>query len=178
MNNTCRIEGGDVILNNKDIFIGYSKKDDFENFKVARTNESAVNEIKNIFPNKNVFSFELKKSDLKPDENALHLDCCFQPIGQGFAIIYENGFKNKSDINLLIDMFGNNNLIRISKQEMYEMNSNVFSISENIIVSEMGFNRLNNILREKGFIVEEIKFSEIAKMEGLLRCATLPLYRK
>jgi hypothetical protein len=26
--------------------------------------------------------------------------------------------------------------------------------------------------------VEEIKFSEIAKMEGLLRCATLPLYRK
>ena len=39
-------------------------------------------------------------------------------------------------------------------------------------------NRLNNILREKGFIVEEIKFSEIAKMEGLLRCATLPLYRK
>ena len=178
LNNTCRIEGGDVILNNKDIFIGYSKKNDFENFKVARTNESAVNEIKNIFPNKNVFSFELKKSDLKPDENALHLDCCFQPIGHGFAIIYENGFKNKSDINLLIDMFGNNNLIRISKQEMYEMNSNVFSISENIIVSEMGFNRLNNILREKGFIVEEIKFSEIAKMEGLLRCATLPLYRK
>ena len=104
--------------------------------------------------------------------------CCFQPIGQGFAIIYEDGFKNKSDINLLIDIFGNNNLIRISKQEMYEMNSNVFSISENIIVSEMGFNRLNNILREKGFIVEEIKFSEIAKMEGLLRCATLPLYRK
>jgi N-dimethylarginine dimethylaminohydrolase len=178
LNNTCRIEGGDVILNNKDIFIGYSKKNDFENFKVARTNESAVNEIKNIFSNKNVFSFELKKSDLKPDENALHLDCCFQPIGQGFAIIYENGFKNKSDINLLIDIFGNNNLIRISKQEMYEMNSNVFSISENIIVSEMGFNRLNNILREKGFIVEEIKFSEIAKMEGLLRCATLPLYRK
>ena len=178
LNNTCRIEGGDVILHNKDVFIGYSKKDDFENFKVARTNESAVNEIKNIFPNKNVFSFELKKSDLKPYENALHLDCCFQPIGQGFAIIYENGFKNKSDINLLIDIFGSNNLIRISKQEMYEMNSNVFSISENIIVSEMGFNRLNNILREKGFIVEEIKFSEIAKMEGLLRCATLPLYRK
>ena len=83
-------------LNNKDIFIGYSKKDDFEKFKVARTNEFAVNEIKNIFPNKNVFSFELKKSDLKPAENALHLDCCFQPIGQGFAIIYENGFKNKS----------------------------------------------------------------------------------
>ena len=60
---------------------------------------------------------------------------------------------------------------------MYNMNSNVFSISENVIVSEISFKRINNILRELGFIVEEIKFSEIAKMEGLLRCTTLPLHR-
>ena len=60
---------------------------------------------------------------------------------------------------------------------MYNMNSNVFSISENVIVSEISFKRINNILRELGFIVEEIKFSEIAKMEGLFRCTTLPLHR-
>ena len=178
LDKSCRIEGGDVIINNNDVFVGYSKNDDFENFKVARTNESAVNELKNVFPNKNFYPLELKKSDINPLENALHLDCCFQPIGQNLAIIYEGGFKNKYDVSLLIEIFGDKNLIRISKQEMYEMNSNVFSISDNIIVSEIRFNRLNNILREKGFIVEEIKFSEIAKMEGLLRCATLPLYRE
>ena len=43
------------------------------------------------------------------------------------------------------------------------MNSNIFSISENVIVSEKGFTRLNNELRKKGFIVEEIQYSEIAK---------------
>jgi len=36
---------------------------------------------------------------------------------------------------------------------------------------------LNQQLRDWKFIVEEIPFSETAKMEGLLRCATLPLRR-
>jgi N-dimethylarginine dimethylaminohydrolase len=35
--------------------------------------------------------------------------------------------------------------------------------------------RLNNWLRENGFVVEEIPYAEIAKQEGLLRCTTLPL---
>ena len=58
------------------------------------------------------------------------------------------------------------------------MNSNIFSISDDVIVSETGFSRLNDNLRQKGFIVEEVKFNEIAKMEGLLRCTTLPLIRE
>ena len=171
------IEGGDIIVHNEDIFIGYSNNEDFHNYQVARTNEKAVLNIKDLFPEKNIFAFELKKSDRDPKENALHLDCCFQPIGKGMAILYEGGFKNKSDITLLENYFGTNNLIRITKEEMYNMNSNVFSISENVIVSEKNFHRLNSILRESGFYIEEINFSEIAKMEGLLRCATLPLIR-
>ena len=171
------IEGGDIIVHNEDIFIGYSNNEDFHNYQVARTNEKAVLNIKDLFPEKNIFAFELKKSDRDPKENALHLDCCFQPIGKGMAILYEGGFKNKSDITLLENYFGTNNLIRITKEEMYNMNSNVLSISENVIVSEKNFYRLNSILRESGFYIEEINFSEIAKMEGLLRCATLPLIR-
>ena len=58
------------------------------------------------------------------------------------------------------------------------MNSNIFSISEKVIVSEKGFTRLNNELRNRGFFVEEIQYSKIAKMEGLLRCSTMPLKRK
>ena len=171
------IEGGDIIVHNEDIFIGYSNNEDFDKYQVARTNEKAVLNIKALFPKKNIFAFELKKSDIDPKENALHLDCCFQPIGKGMAILYEGGFKNKSDITLLENYFGTNNLIRITKEEMYNMNSNVFSISENVIVSEKNFHRLNSILRDSGFYIEEINFSEIAKMEGLLRCATLPLIR-
>ena len=178
MEKNCRIEGGDVIPNSENIFIGFSKEDDFKKYKVARTNEAAIKQMKTIFPQKNVIAFELKKSDIDPKENALHLDCCFQPIGNGFVILYEDGFKNKSDVDYIHDLFGDKKLIKISKEEMYQMNSNIFSISDDVIVSETGFSRLNNNLRQKGFIVEEVKFNEIAKMEGLLRCTTLPLIRE
>jgi N-dimethylarginine dimethylaminohydrolase len=57
------------------------------------------------------------------------------------------------------------------------MNSNIFSISEKVIISEKNFTRLNTWLRENGFIVEEVPYAEIAKQEGLLRCSTLPLVR-
>ena len=61
---------------------------------------------------------------------------------------------------------------------MYQMNSNIFSIDTHGVVSERNFTRLNNWLRENGFVVEEVPYSEIAKQEGLLRCSTLPLIRE
>ena len=75
-------------------------------------------------------------------------------------------------------MFGIDNLFQIDQNEMYEMNSNVFSISEKVVVSEKNFKRLNNWLREQHFIVEEIPYAEISKQEGLLRCSTMPLIRE
>ena len=58
------------------------------------------------------------------------------------------------------------------------MNSNIFSISESVIISEKNFTRLNTWLRNHGFTVEEVPYAEIAKQEGLLRCSTLPLIRE
>ena len=94
------------------------------------------------------------------------------------AILYEDGFKKQEDADFLINYFGKQNIIEISKDEMYNMNSNIFSISEKVIISEKGFKRLNNKLKKRGFVVEEINFSEIGKMSGLLRCSTMPLIRE
>tara|TARA_B110000240_G_C13483699_1_gene446444 strand:+ start:674 stop:1588 length:915 start_codon:yes stop_codon:yes gene_type:complete len=177
LSDSARIEGGDVILYNDYVFIGYSEESDFNDFTVARTNKEGVIQIQKKFPNKKVKSFELVKSDTVAKNNSLHLDCCFQPIGKNKAIIYEGGFKNIADIQYLNKLFGAKNLIKINQDEMYEMNSNIFSISENVIVSEKNFIRLNQALINHGFLVEEIAFSEISKMEGLLRCSTMPLIR-
>ena len=59
----------------------------------------------------------------------------------------------KEDVDYIKRLFGEDNLIKITQKEMYDMNSNV-SISEDTIVSEIGFKRLNSILRTKGFKVE------------------------
>lgn len=171
------IEGGDVILWNDYIFIGTYKGSDYKDYITARTNVQGVQYIKDLFPNKMVKEFDLVKSKIEARDNALHLDCCFQPIGNDKGFIYKNGFREEADYLFLVDLFGKENLFHITREEMYHMNSNVFSIDTNVVVSERNFTRLNNWLRENGFVVEEIPYAEIAKQEGLLRCSTLPLIR-
>ena len=172
------IEGGDVILWNDYIFIGTYKGSDYKDYITARTNLQGVNYIKALFPNKIVKEFDLVKSKIEARDNALHLDCCFQPIGNDKGIIYKSGFREEADYRYLVSLFGKENLFHISREEMYNMNSNVFSIAPNVVVSEQNFTRLNDWLRSNEFIVEEIPYAEIAKQEGLLRCSTLPLIRE
>ena len=171
------VEGGDVMPWNDYIFVGTYTAADYPDWITARTNKQAVEFIKEQFPHKKVKAFELRKSK-NARENALHLDCCFQPLGKGKAILHKNGFLVEEEYQWLVDYFGQENIFEITSDEMYHMFSNVFSISPEVVVSEQNFTRLNNWLREQGFTVEEIPYAEIAKQEGLLRCSTLPLVRE
>lgn len=178
MPSESRLEGGDVIIWNEYIFVGYSEEKDFNKYKVSRTNRSAIEFLQNYFLEKKIKGFQLCKSDIDPKENALHLDCCFQPIGKNCAILYEKGFKKQEDVDFIVNIFGKKSIISVSQQEMYNMNCNVFSISPEVIVSDKSFIRLNQELRNRDFIVEEVSFQEIAKMGGLFRCSTMPIKRK
>lgn len=173
-----RMEGGDVMPWRDHLFVGYAKEEDFNKYQVARTNEAGVAFLERNFPNFTVKAFELNKSDEDPKENALHLDCCFQPVGKDKAVIHKPGFKNEEDYQYLVDFFGAENVFEITKQEMYDMNSNFFSISPEVIISDSSFERLNTQLEAWGIQVEKVKYREVAKMEGLLRCSTMPLRRK
>ncbi len=173
----CHVEGGDVIVWNDYIFVGTYSGKDYPDLITARTNTHAVKALQDLFPEKKVKAFELRKSNTNAKENALHLDCCFQPVGKNKAIIHKNGFLNENEYQWLVDFFGKENVFEITKQEMYDMYSNIFSISETVVVSEKHFTRLNTWLRNHDFTVEEVPYAEIAKQEGLLRCSTLPLAR-
>jgi N-dimethylarginine dimethylaminohydrolase len=177
MKRGCRLEGGDIIPVGDQVFIGYSESPDFDRYMVARTNLQGVHFVEEHFPHRKVRAFELRKSDTNARENALHLDCCFQPLGLGHCIIHREGFKKIADVEYIESVFGKENCIYIDQQEMYDMGANVFSIAPNVVVSERGFTRINQELRDRGYTVEEIKYSECAKMEGLLRCSTLPIIR-
>lgn len=171
------VEGGDVMPWNEYIFVGTYTAADYASHITARTNSEAVDWIARQFPNKKIKSFELRKS-ANAKENALHLDCCFQPLGKGKAILHKNGFLVEEEYQWLVAFFGPDNIFEITADEMYNMFSNVFSITPDVVVSERNFTRLNNWLRTEGFTVEEIPYAEIAKQEGLLRCSTLPLIRE
>ncbi len=173
----CHVEGGDVMPWNDYIFVGTYSGQDYPDYITARTNMYAVDALRALFPHKKVKSFELRKSNTVARENALHLDCCFQPVGNNKAILHKNGFLIEEEYDWLVNLFGKDNVFEITKDEMYHMNSNVFSISPEVIISERNFTRLNTWLRSQGFTVEEVPYAEIAKQEGLLRCSTMPLIR-
>ena len=178
MPESAHIEGGDVMPYKNYILVGTYKGDDYKNFITARTNMKGVNALQALFPEREVVSFSLRKSNTEARDNALHLDCCFQPVGKGKAIIYKDGFLIEEEYNWLVNLFGEENLFQITRDEMYSMNSNIFSISEDVVISEKNFTRLNAWLRAQGITVEEVPYAEISKQEGLLRCTTLPLIRE
>ena len=174
----CHIEGGDVMPYGDYILVGTYRGEDYSNFITARTNVEAVDELQKLFPHKTVKSFNLRKSNTDPKANALHLDCCFQPVGDKFAIIHKNGFLEEEEYNWLVNLYGKDQVFEIDAQEMYDMNSNIFSISEKVVISDAYFKRLNAWLTSKGIQVETVDYRETAKQEGLLRCSTLPLIRE
>ncbi|PIE50445.1 MAG: amidinotransferase [Flavobacteriales bacterium] len=171
-------EGGDVMPWNDYIFVGVCYQEHMDKIKTARTNKSAVDFLQELFPNKKVIGLELKKHDTNPYKGILHLDCTFNIVGEGKCIIYKDGFVNKKDYDVLVEIFGKENCFEITEEEMFEMNPNIFSISPKVVVSDAAFTRMNQQLRDWGITVEEIPYREISKMGGLLRCSTMPLVRE
>lgn len=175
----AHVEGGDVVLYNDIVFVGLYQASDYSNFKSARTNTYAFNFLKELFPNKTFIPLELIKNDTDPFQSILHLDCTFMPVAGDKAIIYKDGFRFEKDYHLLLDIFGKENVFELTQEEMFYMNSNIFSISPDVVVSEERFTRLNRHLEDAWNVkVEAIPYYEISKMGGLLRCSTLPLIRE
>ena len=177
LNTNIHIEGGDIILDNDYIFVGYYNKDDYEKQITARTNLNAVKFLQKKFTNKKVKAFELRKSIADPSKNALHLDCCFQPLGDSLAVICRDGFSNLKDYEWLIKYYGKGNVLDLNKKEMSLMMCNFLSISKNKVISDIRFTKLNSWLKSKKIKTIEINLKEISKQGGLFRCATLPLER-
>ncbi len=174
---TVHVEGGDVVLYGNTIYVGQYNFPDYPQVKTARTNTLAIEYLKMIFPDREIIPLNLRKSDTDPYEGILHLDCTFMPVGRGKAIIYRHGFMNPRDAQHLIDRFGRENVFEVNIDEMYAMNTNIFSISEDVVVIEEHFRRLGAWLESQGITVETVPYREISKMGGLLRCSTLPLVR-
>jgi len=175
---SAHIEGGDVVVDKNHVFIGYYGKNDYKNQITARTNKKAIRIMRDKLKNKEIFPIELIKSSTKPSINALHLDCCFQPVSKNKAVICKEAFANKIELNFLISYFGEQNIFEVTLKEMSKLYCNFFSINENTVITDIRFTRLIKWFNEIGMKVEKVDFSEISKLGGLFRCCTLPLRRE
>lgn len=171
-----RIEGGDIMPMGDEIWVGYSDEEDFQKYRTSRTNKAAVVWLSEMFPKKFVRGFQLHKSDLDPRINALHLDCCLCPLSGEEVILHPEGLKLESDVAWIRNHFAGK-IHEVDAEAMYNMHCNLFSISPTTLISGKGFEGVNAILRNWGYTILETPFNETAKLEGLLRCVTLPILR-
>lgn len=172
------VEGGDVIVHNKFLFVGFYDQPDYPYYVTARTNAKALRYLSAQFPEKKVIGFELNKSNDNPFANTLHLDCCFQPFGNELAIVYPEGFMHQEDVKWIENHFGSENLFLTDQQSMFEMQSNLLSVRPDLVISDPTFTAVNKWLKTKGIQIVKVPYDEISKQGGLFRCSTLPLIRK
>ncbi|WP_201714183.1 dimethylarginine dimethylaminohydrolase family protein [Rossellomorea arthrocnemi] len=151
------IEGGDVLVDGDDIWIGVS----------GRTNQLAIQSLRNQLTPYTVHELPLR-------EDILHLDCVFTIISSEWAIVYPPAFS-KEDLKTIKSHY---NIITVTDKEQFQMGPNVLAIGDEKIISLIQHTSLNKRMKAKGFEVIELDLSEIIKSGGSFRCCTLPLIRE
>jgi N-dimethylarginine dimethylaminohydrolase len=63
-----------------------------------------------------VKEFDLVKSKLEARDNALHFDCCFQPVGTNKGIIYKSGFREEADYVFLVKLYSEKKIYFTSRE--------------------------------------------------------------
>ncbi|PRS33931.1 hypothetical protein C6X96_06195 [Bacillus pumilus] len=150
------IEGGDVLVDQRRVFVGTSK----------RTNPAAIHELKKELPDHDIIPIHLPA-------HILHLDCVMNILSHDEILIYPEAFK-KEDLHLLNMHY---HLIEISEQEQFTLGPNVLSIGQKKVISLPINQETNAALTAHGYTVIEVDFSELIKSGGSFRCCTLPIRR-
>lgn len=151
------IEGGDVLIDGKTIYIGVSN----------RTSIEAIDKLAQYLPEYEIYSLSLMG-------NILHLDCTFNIISPTEALIYRPGLTETS-VTLLEKRYS---LIDVSADEQFTLGTNVLSIGDKKIISLPNNKKVNATLTKRGYQVIEVAFDEIIKSGGSFRCCSLAITRE
>jgi len=159
----CLLEGGDIMVDKGRLMVGISHRTNLEGFEWLYKLFSDEMEVVPVF------------LTIDKDEDVLHLDLTFNPVGENSALIYENGMMTIPDF-----MARDYDLIKVDKDEQQELVTNVLSISKDTVISRdhPECKRVTKEMEKRGITVEEISFNGGPSTGGSFRCCSLPLIRE
>jgi len=157
------LEGGDVIVDGAHVFVGCGQRSDREGLDFLRARFGDTHEV-----------VPLPCRSPDEGEDVLHLDCTFNPLGLGHALIYPDGLDGIPEV--LSEKY---DWIEVTREEADELATNVLSVAPDRIIARSAPScaRVNAALRTAGYRVEEVDFDAVPGTGGSFRCATLPLRR-
>ena len=146
-----KVEGGDIIQDKNNIFIGISE----------RTNIPAYNHLKKLFPN---------KTFIKINHSAIHLDNCL-------TVIDNTIFYSKTYIKSLPNYLRKNYNIVVIEDILGDVDpnlaTNLLIINKNIITTDTpAFEPFRIILKLLDYNVITIKYNNLLEEGGGIRCLT------
>jgi len=152
-----RLEGGDVIQSNNDIFVGVNE----------RTNEKALSHLQYLFPTKNIIPIR---------HNDMHLDCVFSVVKNN-VILYSRRRTHARDIQQLKEYcYGSIGYNCVNIDDEYDgiLATNFLIINDNIIHNqrEKENSTVIRLLRDLGYTIHYVDIGDLWKEGGGIRCLT------
>lgn len=152
------LEGGDVIVLDKTVFVGISGQ---------ATNERGYLWLKNLLSN---YDYEVIKVPLKNE--VLHLDCALSLVRDGLMIVSEDVF-----LEGIPEKLKNWDKISVPASEIAYLAVNGLPIDERTYILDPKFEYIGKQLEARGIKTEYIDFQISRMFGGSFRCSTQSLLR-
>ncbi|WP_144512988.1 dimethylarginine dimethylaminohydrolase family protein [Bacillus sp. FJAT-22090] len=152
------LEGGDVLILDKTIFVGRSG---------LASNTNGISWLRNLVSN---FGYEVVEVPLHP--TILHLDCAISFVREGLMIVCEEAL-----LDGIPEQFKDWDKIYVTLEDSSRLATNGLPINENVYITDHEFKFIGDELEKRGVKVEYIDFKISRSFGGSFRCSTQPLLR-
>jgi N-dimethylarginine dimethylaminohydrolase len=155
------LEGGDVILlDPHTVLVGINQ----------RSNQNGFEFLKDYLASSGIAVIPVQHSQL-------HLDCCLNPLGLGHMLIHPGSLQGNDKATW--DVLENYEWIPVDAIEREHLATNILSVDPVTVIarSHPACMRVNNALKELGYLVETIDFDGVPATGGSFRCASLVMKR-
>ncbi|MDR6923580.1 arginine deiminase family protein [Chryseobacterium sp. 2987] len=152
------LEGGDVLVLGKQVFVGNSG---------LASNELGVQWLRKLLKPQ---GYTVEQVKLHPD--ILHLDCALGLVREELMIICEDAFLD--GIPAALKEWKK---IHVTLDEAMNLATNGLSVSPKVYITDPSFKHIGNQIEQENIRVEYIDFSISRSFGGSFRCSTQPLLR-
>jgi len=154
------LEGGDILVYHKTVFVGHSGR---------ASNSRGIEWLSNYLTH---FGYEVIEVPLKA--TTLHLDCAMSLVREGLMVVCPEALPAG-----IPEKLKDWDKIEVSYEDAQHLATNGLPINEKTYITDVAFkNTVGKELEKRGITVEYVEFAKSRHLEGAFRCSTQPLLRR